>query len=78
MGLSCAVLARLDALLGAAQLFAYNRHHVQGIWPWLVAVVAIVAPLGAALILIIGAPRRDALYLALPTKSSSDTDSRIA
>jgi hypothetical protein len=73
-----AALALLDAMLGTTQLLAYNRHILQGSWPWFLALLAVAAPLGAAVILIVGALRRDTLYLALPTESSGESDSRIA
>lgn len=61
-----ALLAIIDSTLGIVQLYHFNQHHLQASWEWLLAIIAIVAPLGAGVILATGARLRDRLYLSVP------------
>ena len=61
-----AALAACDAALGILQLLRFNRAQLDSPGDWLLAALAIVAPVGAAIILGIGAVMRDRLYLPVP------------
>ncbi len=57
-----AFICALDASLGAYQLLQYNQFVLNSIFQWSVAVFTILAPLGASLILVLGAISRHKLY----------------
>ncbi len=61
-----ALICALDTTMGSLQYWHYNQHHFSGILQTLIALFAVLAPLGAAVILMIGAISRDRLYLAAP------------
>ncbi len=60
-----AAMAACDAAVGIAQLALFNRHTLTTVSQWGVALLAIAAPLGAALILALGATIRESLYLGV-------------
>lgn len=62
-----AALATCDAALGTYQLVHFNIEQLHSPVDWLLATVALAAPLGAAVILALGATIRDRLYLPVPT-----------
>lgn len=64
------LVAACDVAMGSVQLLLFNRHHLQSGMDWLMASTALLAPIGAALILGMGAVMRDRLYLAVPAKAS--------
>ncbi len=69
-----AALAAMDAALGTLQLWQHNRAHLESPADWILAALAILAPVGAALILGLGAAMRDRLYLSLPAvKAASES-----
>ncbi len=57
-----AFLAAGDALVGIVQLVYFNRHTLVSVGQWSLAVLAIIAPIGASIILIMSARLRDSLY----------------
>ena len=61
-----AALAACDAALGTCQLLIFNRPHLQTTSDWALAGVALAAPIGAALILGLGAAMRERLYVSAP------------
>jgi hypothetical protein len=65
------LIAACDFALGTAQLLLFNREHLQSPGDWLLASLALAAPLGAAVILGIGAAMRDRLYLSVPTPNAA-------
>lgn len=67
-----AALAACDAALGTWQLLHYNRARLDSLGDWLLAGIALLAPVGAAIILGIGAAMRDRLYLPVPPLLPSD------
>ncbi len=62
-----AALAACDAALGTLQLLHFNRWHLHSVSDWILAGLSIAAPLGAALILGVGAAMRDRLYITVPS-----------
>lgn len=63
-----AALAACDAALGIYQLLHFNIDLLHSPLDWILATVALLAPMGAALILAMGAAMRDRLYLPMPTQ----------
>ena len=57
-----------DAILGTIQFLLFNRHHVHSPGGLLLASLMLLAPIGAALTLGIGAAMRDSLYQSVPPK----------
>lgn len=57
-----AVASAADSGVGLLQLFEFNYHHLQGPGQWALAMLAVLAPLGAAVILALGAGMRERLY----------------
>ncbi len=66
-----AALAAGDAVLGTYQLASYNWHRLDTASDYLLAAVALLAPLGAALILALGAVVRGWLYVSVPVPPQS-------
>ncbi len=56
-------LATVDAALGTAQLLLFNRYSLSSPLEWCIAMLAIAAPIGAAVILWMTAGIREQLYL---------------
>jgi phosphatidylglycerol lysyltransferase len=62
------LVAGCDFALGTTQLVLFNREHLHSSGDWFLASLALGAPLGAAVILAMGASMRDRLYLPVPAE----------
>ncbi len=70
LALLLSFLAAGDGALGIAQLALYNRHTLSSGLEWGLALLAIAAPLGAAVILAMSARVRDNLYVHAAAETS--------